>query len=450
MDRWYPDRIMAGSIDNYMQSLAGPAYTSGLIQVLGQLFAGRDRNHLKFAEFGVWKGATTGQLAKFLDNEGELHLFDYEDTVAELKVKLERINFTNITAWGSSYRYLDSYNWSLRLILENRRDLRFDYIYLDGAHTWAIDALTFLLCDLLLNVGGYIHFDEYGWRLRGSSLDPQHVPATAELYTDAQIDDLQVKAIVDLLVRRRGTYRELVPNRLFQKVAISDGSPDPISDGTGVSGKVASSPIATPGISAPHLFSGELEVVRRLMCNGHRRYQEFGVGGSTLLAIRSCLESIVAVDTDRNWVDAARKDPEIDAAIRSGRADIRHADIGPVGQWGYTKDSTHMLSWPAYVATAWGVWSERNEMPDLVFVDGRFRVACCLSVVLLAEAGSRLTQELRVVLHDVGSERPYYDEVFEFFDIVESVNTLRVMKIKSGIPRSRVMSVLLRRQLDQR
>jgi hypothetical protein len=67
MDRWYPDRIMAGSIDNYMQSLAGPAYTSGLIQVLGQLFAGRDRNHLKFAEFGVWKGATTGQLAKFLD-----------------------------------------------------------------------------------------------------------------------------------------------------------------------------------------------------------------------------------------------------------------------------------------------------------------------------------------------------------------------------------------------
>src|SRR6516165_870728 len=66
MDRWYPDRIMAGSIDDYLPRLSDPAYTTGLIQALGQLFAGRDRRLLKFAEFGVWKGATTGQLARFL------------------------------------------------------------------------------------------------------------------------------------------------------------------------------------------------------------------------------------------------------------------------------------------------------------------------------------------------------------------------------------------------
>ena len=151
MDRWYPDRIMAGSIDDYLPRLSDPAYTTGLIQALGQLFAGRDRRLLKFAEFGVWKGATTGQLARFLDNQGELHLFDYDDTVAELKAKLEQAAFTNITAWGSSYRYLDSYNWNLRLILEDRPELRFDYIFLDGAHTWAVDALTFLICDPLLS-----------------------------------------------------------------------------------------------------------------------------------------------------------------------------------------------------------------------------------------------------------------------------------------------------------
>ena len=104
--------------------------TSGLIEGLGQLFADVDRSQLKFAEFGVWKGATTGQLARFLGNKGELHLFDYEDTVCELKDKLVKANFTNITAWGSSYRYLNSYNWNLRLILENHKDLRFDYILL--------------------------------------------------------------------------------------------------------------------------------------------------------------------------------------------------------------------------------------------------------------------------------------------------------------------------------
>ena len=452
MDRWYPDKIVAGSIDDYLSILRDPACTSGLIEGLGQLFAGVDRSQLKFAEFGVWKGATTGQLARFLDNKGELHLFDYEDTVAELKDKLVKANFTNVTAWGCSYRYLDSYNWNLRLILENHTDLKFDYIFIDGAHTWAVDALTFLLCDLLLNQGGYIDFDDYGWRLRGSSLDPRRVPVTAELYTDAQIDDLQVKAIVDLLVRRSGTYKEIVKNRLFQKVAKTNANQHRISSMVSAvgCGQAASSPRPTLSVGAAHLFSGEVDVMMRVMCDGHRHYQEFGVGGSTLMAMHSGLESIVSVDSDADWVAAACRNAEIGAAISSGRADIRHADIGPVGQWGYPRNLEHMQSWPAYIATAWDVWSERSKMPDLIFVDGRFRVACCLSVILLAKSGLHSTQELRVLLHDVGPERPCYDGVFEFFDVVESVNTLRVMKIKPNISGSRAMSMLLRHQLDPR
>ncbi len=450
MDRWYPDRIIAGSIDDYLPRLSNPAYTTGLIQVLGQLFAGRDRRLLRFAEFGVWQGATTGQLARFLDNKGELHLFDYDDTVAELKEKLEQAEFTNVTAWGSSYRYLDSYNWNLRLILENHPHLRFDYIFLDGAHTWAVDALTFLLSDLLLRVGGYFHFDDYGWRLRGSSLDPERVPATAALYTDAQIDDFQVRAIVDLLVRRSGRYREVVRNCLFQKIAGADASQNRMSGGATSRETTASSPCLSLDLGDPHLFSGEPEAMNRIMRDGHRRYQEFGIGGSTVLAIRNGLESVVAVDSDPNWVDAARRHPEIAEAISAGRADIRHADIGPVAQWGHPSDPGHIRSWPAYIATAWDAWAQRNEMPDLIFVDGRFRVACCLSVALLAAADPGLTGVIRVLLHDVGPERPYYDEVLQFFDVVESVNTLRVMKIKPGTSRSRVMSVLLRRQFDQR
>ena len=190
--------------------------------------------------------------------------------------------------------------------------------------------------------------------------------------------------------------------------------------------------------------------MERIMDSGHRRYLEFGVGGSTLLAIRSGLESVVAVDSDPDWVAATLRNPEIDAAVRGGRADIRHADIGPVTQWGYSGGSEHVENWPTYIATAWDAWSQRNEMPDLVFVDGRFRVACCLSVILLAAADPELTRNLRLVLHDVGPDRSYYDEVFRFFDIVESVNTLRVMRIKPDVPCSQVMSVLLRRQFDQR
>jgi hypothetical protein len=40
--------------------------------------------------------------------------------------------------------------------------------------------------------------------------------------------------------------------------------------------------------------------------------------------------------------------------------------------------------------------------------------------------------------------------VFRFFDVVESVNTLRVMKIKPGVAFSEVAAALLRHQSDQR
>ena len=115
MDRWYQTRSWSAALMTICCDCQIRTCTSGLIQRLELLFAGSDRNLLKFAELGVWKGATTGQLAKFLDNKGELHLFDYEDTVSELKDKLTGAKFTNVTTWGSSYRHLNSYNWNLRL-----------------------------------------------------------------------------------------------------------------------------------------------------------------------------------------------------------------------------------------------------------------------------------------------------------------------------------------------
>ena len=79
----------------------------------------------------------------------------------------------------------------------------FDYIYLDGAHTWAIDALAFFVADLLLKPGGYIDFDDYSWTIDGSpTVNPRVYPRIREMYTDEQMQTRQVASIVELLVRR--------------------------------------------------------------------------------------------------------------------------------------------------------------------------------------------------------------------------------------------------------
>jgi hypothetical protein len=108
----------------------------------------------------------------------------------------------------------------MKIIAENKGALLFDYCFLDGAHTVAIDALNFFLCDRLLKVGGYMDFDDYTWRLRGSSLDPSKIPAIAEQYTDEQMDAYQVKMIVDQLVRPDPRYQEVLKDKIFQKIAL--------------------------------------------------------------------------------------------------------------------------------------------------------------------------------------------------------------------------------------
>ncbi len=210
--RWYPEEIAAGDFNGDFDRK-----TIDFIQSEGNTLHRENKSTLAIAEIGVWKGATSLQFAKFLDGQGTLHLFDYEDTVLEARRRLEKEGYSNIKTWGSSYKYLDSYNWSLMKILANSPTPIFDYVYIDGAHTWAIDALTYFLCDLLLKPGGYIDFDDHDWRLRDSSMDPTRVPETGELYTDEQIDTYQVQLILDQLVRRNPSYKELSKNKIFQK-----------------------------------------------------------------------------------------------------------------------------------------------------------------------------------------------------------------------------------------
>ena len=73
------------------------------------------------------------EFAKFLNGEGELHLFDYEDRVRSVATKLEYAGFRNVRAFGSSYKLLDSYNWSLAKLLDKNAGPLYDYVFLDGA-----------------------------------------------------------------------------------------------------------------------------------------------------------------------------------------------------------------------------------------------------------------------------------------------------------------------------
>lgn len=175
----------------------------------------------RFAEIGVYEGDTTLAVAEALGGRGEIHLFDFEDKVTAVAARLAEAGHSgNVVLHPNSRKLLDSYNWSLMRLLQESGEPRFDYVFLDGAHTWGVDALAFMLLDRLLEPGGHIEFDDYYWTIeRSPSMSPDVFPATDRMYTREQIAEQQVALVVDLLVRTDPRYEEVVEDRLFRKRA---------------------------------------------------------------------------------------------------------------------------------------------------------------------------------------------------------------------------------------
>jgi predicted O-methyltransferase YrrM len=172
------------------------------------------------AEIGVFEGHTSVEIAKVLNGVGELHLFDRQDKVADVGKRISALGFRNFKAFGCSYKTLDSYNWHLAKLIEKHDAPIYDYVFLDGCHTFAVEALAFFLCDRLLKVGGHVDFDDYEWTLAGSpSMNPRVYPKTAEHYTPEQIETKQIAMIVDTIVKKSGRYAQVVKNKIFKKLA---------------------------------------------------------------------------------------------------------------------------------------------------------------------------------------------------------------------------------------
>lgn len=202
---WYPKVLRVGSKG-----------TPETYTFLEKIYA-REQSFV-YAEFGIWRGDTAHAVCERFPN-AELYLFDFEYNIRAVRERLSGLP-NKIRYFGNTEKFNDSYNWALgKLVGESRGEPLFDYCFLDGAHTFAVDALNYFLCDRLLRVGGFMDFDDYGWTIRGSSLDPAHVPAMAMQYTDEQIDARQVRMIVNNLVRTDQRYREEVKKKIFQKIS---------------------------------------------------------------------------------------------------------------------------------------------------------------------------------------------------------------------------------------
>lgn len=160
-------------------------------------------------ELGIMYGVSTCYMAAALDGTGrDWHITTIDNTSAAVKSpNVEEL----LTTLGLRERVTvhyepTSYTWRLMKMLEEDPTPRFDFCYLDGAHSWNDDGFAFFLVDRLMKPGGWIVFDDIEWSYSTSpSLrDTDRVKAMPDDEREAR----QVKKIFELLVRTHPNYGE--------------------------------------------------------------------------------------------------------------------------------------------------------------------------------------------------------------------------------------------------
>jgi hypothetical protein len=167
----------------------------------------------------------------------------------------------------------------------------------------------------------------------------------------------------------------------------------------------------------------ELALFQASIANS-KSYLEFGCGGSTVVAVSAGIERIVSIETDFSWIEKLRTVAVIREAEDQGILELRHVNIGPLGDWGVPKDRSRVENWPHYYAGPWRAGSSY----EFVLVDGRFRIACALIAALSADAASK------IAIHDyTAPERIRYQIVEKYLERTDEAGSLIVFKKREDL-----------------
>ena len=154
-------------------------------------------------------------------------------------------------------------------------------------------------------------------------------------------------------------------------------------------------------------------------------YFEYGSGGSTYQAsIRPNINRVYSVESDNYWLEKVKQQVNSDKVTFF----YNEMDAQP-NTWGHPgKNSTpaQRIKYSTHMPVQLN--KEEQQHIDLVLIDGRFRVACCLKCFDV------ITYDCFIAFDDF-LDRPHYHIVLEYFDIVEQTTDKRmvILQKKKGI-----------------
>ena len=142
---------------------------------------------------------------------------------------------------------------------------------------------------------------------------------------------------------------------------------------------------------------------------------EYGSGGSTVLAAEIEHLTCFSVESDKKWADGLRT--WLDTNVPDHSVKLHYCNIGKTGAWGMPEPVRKVMV-PRYAQYPRSVWRRSDFVhPDVVLIDGRFRVGCFLTVL------SNIQKPTKILFDDY-KERSNYHVVEHFFKPVQYVERM--------------------------
>lgn len=195
---------------------------------------------------------------------------------------------------------------------------------------------------------------------------------------------------------------------------------------------------AVPGIFfTPHMKQDEFEFFRQV-CKNNNVFLEYGSGGSTIYLLNK-QKTIYSVESNPEFLKFMTSIELVKKSLND-RLYYEYIDLGATNQWGKPIDTEASYTWDAYYKKIWEKIELGKKQVDVIFIDGRFRVCCCLySVLKLLEHNWKNTT---LLIHDFWRRKEYHS-VLEFLEEIKSVRNLAHFKLRKNIDRERITEVLM-------
>jgi len=155
------------------------------------------------------------------------------------------------------------------------------------------------------------------------------------------------------------------------------------------------------------------------------------------MAFTKGVPEIHSVDSDYRLLSLLEKKNQADAAKTSFRS--YYADIGPTREWGFPSSMESSDKWILYASKVWWILFKNQIHPDLILIDGRFRVACFLISCFLSRIGT-------YILFDDYYDRKHYSIVESYIKPNQRAGRMALFKKTKQISPLSIIHIILFRK----